>query len=229
MKKIILPVLGLLVLVGMYTYVTQPQGTLAPSADYVVDTSDMLSPKTFVSDGVPVVGSLSSEEVTDLVYMREEEKLARDVYTVLGETWGLRIFSNIAASEQTHMDTLGILLQRYGIEDPVRNDTTGVFTSEPLQQLYTTLVEKGKVSSVEALLVGATIEDLDIQDLIDTTSRTDKADITAAYANLQKGSRNHLRAFTKNIQASGATYVPQYISVAQYEAIISSATERGRI
>ena len=45
----------------------------------------------------PVIGpvdQLTPTEIEDLVYMREEEKLARDSYLVLGETWGLRVLGS---------------------------------------------------------------------------------------------------------------------------------------
>lgn len=49
--------------------------------------------------------------------MREEEKLARDVYLTFGEKWGLTLFTNIAKSEQTHTDAVKTLLDRYEIKD----------------------------------------------------------------------------------------------------------------
>ncbi len=76
-------------------------------------------------------------------------------------------------------------------------------------------------------MVGATIEDLDIKDLQEAAVQTDKQDIIAVYANLERGSRNHMRSFTKNITRLGGTYTPEYISQSEYDAIISSENERG--
>ena len=39
---------------------------------------------------------LSAEETASLLFMREEEKLARDVYNALYATWGQQTFLNIA-------------------------------------------------------------------------------------------------------------------------------------
>jgi hypothetical protein len=61
---------------------------------------------------------LSPEETAALLFMREEEKLARDVYNTLYEIWGQPTFTNIAASEQTHMDEVKLLLERYSLADP---------------------------------------------------------------------------------------------------------------
>jgi hypothetical protein len=142
----------------------------------------------------------------------------------LGNVWGTRIFANIASSEQTHTDAIKVLLARYGIKDPVTSDNVGVFTSKTIQELYDNLTTQGRVSLSEALIVGATIEDLDIYDLDVLKSETTKEDIVLTYNNLQKGSRNHLRAF---VRVNGGNYTPQYISQSDYSSIINSPQERG--
>ena len=158
--------------------------------------------------------------------MREEEKLARDVYQALSEMWDLPIFANIADSEQTHTDAVGDLLYRYGIRDPMADDVPGVFEDPTIQALYDDLVDQGSQSLVDALIVGATIEDMDIVDL--KLRRTGIATIDDVYANLEKGSRNHLRAFIRTLERQGGEYTPSYLTIAEYEAIIGSPTERGR-
>jgi hypothetical protein len=174
----------------------------------------------------PAGDVLSPDAVDGLLWMREEEKLARDVYQALSELWNLPIFANIADSEQTHTDAVGELLDRYGLPDPMADDTSGVFVDPAIQALYDDLVEQGSNSLVEALIVGATIEDMDIVDL--QLRRTGVEEIDLVYANLEKGSRNHLRAFIRTLERQGGGYVPAYLTVAEYEAIISSPTERGR-
>lgn len=197
-----------------------------PDDSYTVDQSDMYTAPT---QSTASTTTLTEEEVEWLRHMREEEKLARDVYTTLGERWGLRIFSNIAASEQTHTDAVRTLLQQYTISDPSTDDTVGVFTLPEMQKLYTNLVAQGSTSALDALVVGATIEDLDIHDLNTALSETTNPEIMTVYNDLQKGSRNHLRAFTKNIQSRGGTYTPQYISLDAYTTILATPQEKGRI
>ncbi|GEM_PF-949070 len=170
---------------------------------------------------------LSEAEVDMLVKMRQEEKLARDVYLTLYEKWGLRIFSNIAQSEQTHMDAIKVLLDKYGLEDPVANDVIGQYSDQAFVDLYSVLVNKGGVSLVEALKVGATIEDLDIKDLEDEIALSDNQDIKTVFQNLMKGSRNHMRSFNRLIVANGETYLPQYIAQDEFDAIVNSDMERG--
>ena len=137
---------------------------------------------------------VTSTELTDLRYMREEEKLARDVYRALSQRHGTQMFANIAASEQTHMDALSGLLRRYGATDSAPAE--GRFTIPELAALYPALVARGQTSEAEALGVGADIERLDIADLDKAIARTSRADILAVYQRLRQGSENHLRAFT---------------------------------
>jgi hypothetical protein len=172
---------------------------------------------------------LSEAEIAGILYMREEEKLARDVYLVLFDQWGLTVFDNISSSEQTHMDAVYTLIERYDLEDPVTDGRVGAFTNATLKELYDTLVEQGAASVVEALRVGAAIEEIDILDLMrELEENVDNADVTLVYENLMKGSRNHLRAFVRNLSAQGVGYEPQYLSEEDYLAIINSAIERGR-
>ena len=173
------------------------------------------------------VGALSDDEIAGLLYMREEEKLARDVYLTLYDAWGLRVFQNIARAEQIHMDAVLTLIARYGLDDPVTDDTIGVFTNADLQALYAQLVAQGSESLEAALRVGATIEEIDIQDLEAYLATTDAADIRLAYENLKAGSYNHLRAFVSTLEAqTGETYQPQYLAQSEYEAIMAGQTAR---
>lgn len=170
---------------------------------------------------------LSDAEKNSLILMREEEKLARDVYTTLYAKWGSRPFSNISSSEQTHMDAVLMLLNKYGIADPVSSNGVGVFQNATMQNLYKKLVDLGNKSGLDAFKVGATIEDLDIFDLKRLSTEVDNKDILFVYGNLEKGSRNHMRAFNRNIVNLGSTYLPQYISQAEFDAIVSGTMETG--
>jgi len=172
---------------------------------------------------------VNETERADLLHMREEEKLARDVYLTLYNRWGLVIFRNIARSEQRHMDAIKTLLDRYNIPDPVEatGDRIGVFQNQHIQELYYELVEAGNSSIVNALRVGATIEDLDIKDLEDAYNRTDNRDIKTVYENLMRGSRNHLRAFVGMLREYGSNYTCQYITQEECEQILSTPMETG--
>jgi hypothetical protein len=144
------------------------------------------------------------------------------------DIWGSKIFNNISNSEQTHTDAVLILLDRYGITDPVGTNDVGIFVNATLQGLYDTLIAQGSASLVDALLVGAAIEEIDIIDIqTQLDSYVDNQDIALVYDNLLKGSRNHLRAFVRNLEAQGMIYLPQYLSQDVYDSIINADLETG--
>jgi hypothetical protein len=171
--------------------------------------------------------SLDETEINNLRFMREEEKLARDVYLTLAGTWGHSTFVNIASSEQSHMDAMALLLAQYGITDPVVSDELGVFQNTELQQLYDNLIARGETSLLEALNVGALIEEVDIADLQEAIQATDEADIIAAYENLLRGSYNHLRAFVSAIEQSGGVYQAQLLDPDTLNEILANGGAMG--
>lgn len=183
---------------------------------------------TTSDSNITLSGELSDAEIEGLLFMREEEKLARDVYFTFAELWDLPIFNNIAQSETNHMEAVGALLDRYGLEDPAATTGDGIFTNSTLQTLYDQLVAQGNQSLSDALHVGAMIEEIDILDLEENISTTQREDITFVYNNLMKGSSNHLRAFVSSLERqAGETYQPQYIDQDTYAAIINASPERG--
>jgi hypothetical protein len=184
-------------------------------------TAIMLSNSSYVSYDKALV-PLSQTEIKDLNFLREEEKLARDVYLYSYDKYQLMIFDNISQSEQRHMNSVLNLLNKYGIPDSASTEK-GVFNNPDLQKLYNSLTKQADISSVEALKAGATIEDLDINDIDDFTANTTKPDLLNVYENLNCGSKNHIRAFTRWLENNEVTYAPQYISVEEYTIILSSS------
>jgi len=169
---------------------------------------------------------LSTEEQMDLSFLREEEKLARDVYLYNYQLYGATIFSNIASSEQTHMDKVLELLELAALEDSMTSNEIGSFENEDLALLYTQLTQQSATSLEEALKVGALIEDLDIADIETMMEHTTNSALLSVYSNLVCGSKNHIRAYSRNIEAAGESYTPQYIS-AEYYTLILSETSGG--
>jgi len=156
--------------------------------------------------------------------MVEEEKLACDVYTFLAAQWSLPLFGNIAQSEQTHMDALLVLVDRYGLTSPV-SATAGVFTNTSLQSLYTSLTQKGSQSLAEALLVGGAIEELDIADLQTRLASITHLDLQQVLNSLMLGSYNHLQAFANTYQVeTGSVYTPQTLSAETYQTAIETTS-----
>jgi len=168
----------------------------------------------------PIVSTLTEGQEATLLWMREEEKLARDVYKTMYVQWKDVIFKNIANSEQNHMDALLKKIDSFGLTDPVSSNAVGSFENEELLNLYNDLIATGNDSYINALLVGVTIEDLDIADLIQAIDETDDLALKTTYENLLEGSKNHLRSFIGLLEAEGGEYSPVYISNNLFEAII---------
>ncbi len=133
-----------------------------------------------------------------LVYLAEEEKLAHDVYAVLGGMWGDQIFTNIQRSEVSHQDQVSALLKTYAISDP-RSSELGVFTNPELQALFDQLIAQGSQSVTEAYNVGVMIEQTDIADLQESIAVTSDPVILTTLNRLLGASENHLKAFSRKI------------------------------
>jgi hypothetical protein len=167
-------------------------------------------------------------EIADLAFMREEEKMARDVYAELYQYYKERgieliILANITVSEQKHMDAMLSLLEKYQLEDPAAGLERGEFENTVLAAVYANLVSDseanqtildepvagGKVSREAALYVGAWIEERDMIDILHAIGNTSRAEIVGVYTSLLCGSREHLRAFVKRLGADN--YQPQLL------------------
>ena len=171
--------------------------------------------------------ALDANEAAGLTYMREEEKLAHDVYANLHAKWGLRLFGNISQGEERHFDAIKLLLDRYELPDPATNNPIGVFQNEGLQTLYGDLIKQGDSSLKAALRVGATVEDLDIRDLEKAAAATDNEDLKLVYGNLLRASENHIRTFVGQLEAAGGSYSAQYVSSATLSEILASSKQPG--
>ena len=216
-KKITIGILlaALVIAAGATTFNAYAQSATAPTS--YGSGVDLLN--------IPA-SSLSADEAASLLFMREEEKLARDVYNALYATWAYPTFQNIAASEQKHMDAIKVLLDRYALTDPAL--APGKFTDPTLQALYDQLVAQGSISLAEAFKVGAAIEEIDIRDLQTRTPLTDNADIQWVYNSLLNGSYNHLKAFTNALsRQTGETYQPQFLSADVYQSIVTGSMSQG--
>ena len=189
--------------------------------------------------------TLDHNETTHLVFMREEEKLARDVYYKLGELYpNSDCFGNIDDSEQRHTTAVRDMLALYGVPDPSTNDNPGVYTGAEygwyFTEKYQLLTTMGAASELEALKVGALIEELDMYDInlcpkiiveqdeqIDSPEDcgrlyTDNPNVYDMLGNLVSASENHLRAFVKNIEElqGFGTYEAQYLPQEQVDQIL---------
>ena len=151
----------------------------------------------------PAAVVLTEAEKTGLAFMREEEKVARDAYLYFYGAWGEVVFSNIAKSEQQHMNAIGKLLSKYGVADPVAGLGVGQFSTPEFQAMYDEVVALGSASFGDALTMGVLIEEADIADLTSALAETSVKDITTVYTNLRNGSLRHLAAFNAWLALQG--------------------------
>jgi len=179
--------------------------------------------------GSPVYAASNSDDLEKgLQLMREEEKLAHDVYLALYEKWQVPVFNNIANAESRHYAAVGYLLETYGVEDPAY-EKEGKFKNKDMANLYAELVEKGSSSLESAFEVGALIEELDIQDLQEQLGAGNDDLVTTVFGNLERASEMHLRAFTNQLAMRGIDYTPQILDEASFLAIIDTTPGlRGR-
>lgn len=143
---------------------------------------------------ISTASALTEPEANAILFMKQEEKLARDVYKTLHAQWGAAIFSNIAASEQNHMNAVDGLISRYRLKD-LTPPAAGDFSYVELRELYAALIEKGSLSLRDALEVGVMIEETDIEDLRAALLTARERPIRNVFGNLLNGSLNHLAAF----------------------------------
>jgi len=240
MKSIFI-VAGLLVLSSACTLTDPLSGAIAKSQQSTTPAIQQLALATVSGSGETTlntsqlaavlaqttVSSLSTAERDGLIFMREEEKLAFDVYTALGQKWSDQRFQNIPRSEASHTESVRVLLEKYGLDDPNATHTAGIYQNADLQQAYDALLAKGQVSLVDALKVGAEVEELDIADLQRLLNDVLSEDIRLVYNELLRGSRNHLRAFVKGLSQNGATYTAVHMTQAEFDTIAQGEIERG--
>ncbi|MCG8699219.1 MAG: DUF2202 domain-containing protein [Bacteroidales bacterium] len=176
--------------------------------------------KTSNENSTLKASGLTEAEKHMLIYMKEEEKLARDVYYAMHDKWKHRVFKNISRAEENHVAAVLNLIKRYKLGS-TDIGAPGEFENEIFTNLYQQLVAQGNQSIQEAMKVGALIEELDIKDLQDELKLTDNTTITRVFNNLLNGSKNHLRAFDRQLKRMGVVYVPIYITQEEYDSIIN--------
>ena len=186
-----------LAVVGVGVGVALSTQTASPTATSVAGETQTAAPISEPTTS-PAADAVAPTLAQNLAYIIEEEKLAYDVYTVLGDLLGSRTMSNITNSETSHQSQVATLLVSYGIADP-RSSEIGVFTNPDLQALYNTLIAQGSVSEQAAMEVGVLIEETDIADLDVMISETTEPDVIAVLESLRAGSVNHLAAFERQL------------------------------
>jgi len=192
--------------------VTQTEQRLGSDIE---STDALMKVSTFSSNPV----ALTDAEKSGLYLMREEEKLAGDVYSFFNTKFNYRIFANISKSESVHSAAVLSLIRYFGLTDSAVA-TKGVFNDATLQSLYDKFTTEATTVN-QALTTGAFIEEYDIADLKKLIAESSNADIKLVYGNLMRGSEFHLKSFTGVLKLRGVTYVPKILSAEEYQLIIT--------
>jgi hypothetical protein len=144
----------------------------------------------------PVETTYDDDAIAELLFMLEEEKLAGDIYEAFYDLYGIKIFDNIAASEDRHFAALETQAEALGIDtDVFVFNEPGSFENEELQALYDTLIVDGSESASAALEVGVAIEEQDMIDLTEAAASVAGTALANVYQSLLTGSESHLEAF----------------------------------
>lgn len=165
---------------------------------------------------------ISSAEKDNLVFMIEEEKMARDVYRQLYLQTNIQAFQNIAYAEQRHMDRIAGLLESTNIENPVTNMQEGKFKNTAIRDLYQKLIDQASVSEIEALKTAAWVEEKDIQDLRKAIDASINKQNIQTYQRLEQASQKHLNAFVGHLQQRGVVYQAQVLTDEEVETILNT-------
>lgn len=215
-----------LALAGLTLFFTSCNDGINNVEDSFAIAEEIKSAESVVApgDSCTFTGTLTEAEIEGLMEMREEEKLAHDVYTTLYGIYGHIVFSNIAKSESAHTSAVLHLMNGYGLEDPALTGV-GQFSNPLFADLYIQLTDKGSENLVEALKIGAFIEEYDIADLKRLLEETQNTDVQRVYGHLLGGSENHMRAFTNALKQQGAVYVPTIITSEEYEEILNTTED----
>lgn len=189
---------------------------------FIVSATLLLLLSGFIPSNITTV--LSDKEKAGIRHMREEEKMAHDVYILLAEKWDLPIFDHISNAETRHFAAMGFLIEDFGIDDPAQAEV-GKFQDKKIAQLYDSITHQGSKSPLDALKAGAYIEEVDIADLRLYIAETDHEQINSVYQNLLWASGNHLRAFARQLAWWGVNYTPAVLDSVVYVETVDAACQ----
>ncbi len=168
------------------------------------------------------LAQITPAEAGYLQFLREEEKVAHNVYEVLYAIWNEPSFLEIMSEEAEHMEVLKHLLKQKDIPDPLEGIETdnGIFTRPALKKMFEDLTAQGARSVTEAYKVAAIFEETDIRDLTNRFNATQDPDVREVYDELIHASEHHLRTCVQNLKRLGYAYPPTVLPREDYERII---------
>ncbi len=172
------------------------------------------------ADDEAALAVLTAREKDGLLFIWEEERVARDLYASLYEKNNLTIFLDLVRSESSHMDQARAVMEKHGLAVPP--DEPGIFQNQTLQEMHDQLLAEGLQSDQDALTVAAVFEEISIVDLEKELSASQPDDVRTVYEGLLAGSRKHLRSYVSDLKDQGIEYQPRYLEGEEFQEIVKS-------
>ncbi|NTV17903.1 MAG: DUF2202 domain-containing protein [Bacteroidales bacterium] len=169
---------------------------------------------------------LTADEIEFIYAVREDEKVARDLYFSFFGTFGLKPFENIGKAEDNHIKATEKLFDYYEIDYPALSEN-GKFENAIRQKLFDSLLLKG-TPELEAFKVMAMLEESNIVEYGEVLKTIANPNIKIVIENLARASANHFKAAIRQITALGGTYTPALMTQEQYKAVIAIGFEKGK-
>lgn len=210
----------------LFTACNQQEEELSPVADKTTEVSlqienqDAEDLAMLEKSALLPTDSLTPSEIEGLMYLREEEKMAHDLYRAYFLDNNLHIFKKIALAERKHMKATRRLINFYGLTDPAIQ-AAGQFSDTTIQAMYDALLADGLVSPEDALNSAAYVEESDILDLMNELSATSNTNLIFVYSKLLNGSKRHLKGLVHILDNYGIVYQPQLLDSTLYNDIIN--------
>jgi hypothetical protein len=182
------------------------------------------------------MSSLTQDAKNSIAFMGNEERLAHDVYTNLynyhlqNSAIEITPLLNIANNaEQYHINSVQLLVEKY-ITDfsdftninsdvtqamnldmdyaiyPITELPSGEYNIDSINELYSSLMNKGMQSQQDALEVGCMVEVTDINDLnedLALASESNASDVVTVFEYLRDGSYSHYWSFDSSLINEG--------------------------
>lgn len=175
-----------------------------------------------------VTDPLTADEIEFLFAMREDEKMAKDLYTAFGAQYPTAVqFSRIATAEATHVAAIETMLTYYEVSFPALTPA-GVFADAEKQAQYDAFLAQGTTIQ-GAFEVMALLEEENIAAYKAVEATATNANIKLILANMVRASSNHLKAAVRQLTILGITYTPTHLDQATFDEVISSAFAQGNM
>src|SRR6476620_4362177 len=167
--------------------------------------------------------TLSPAETKALINLHDNQKLSLFVYDSLYAIWGINPFGNIRSAESQHVNFLDDVADNYALELETNEpgNSAATFTTPQAETIYQESISKGSLSVVDALKMGARLEEMSLQVLHNAKAVTIKSDLLHTFDILAMGSKNNLQAFNRRLKMYGITYEPGFLEQKDFRNIIN--------